>query len=236
MAGPWKIQSNTGKGLVMASGSLLVGLVFIWLTCRIPTPDSNTAAAMWLGVLLVGAGLAAIILGEDVVTTVDPGQRCLRLDCRRRWGSVSLTVPFDDVVSVNVARVGSRSDGTPSFWLQIKCAGGKIHSTGRWSTNEGEIRRLAERLADEIGCQCQGGYPLNPASAGHIIAAAIGAVVFYAAWFRFSVGPWCPAMWFGTAPPVFILTGFALLLGLFRGAHATRVRRSATRRPDRSSG
>lgn len=30
------------------------------------------------------------------------------------------------------------------------------------------------------------------------------------------VGPWCPAMWFGTAPPVIMVATFAILLGLFR--------------------
>jgi len=202
----------------MAAGSLLVGLLFIWLTCRIPVQDSNTVAAMWLGVLLVGVGLAAMIWAEEVVTTVDPEQRVLRFDCRRRWGNVSMTVPFDDVASVNVARVGSRSDGTPSFWLQIERVGGKAFSTGRWSLSETEIRRMAERLSAEIGCECRGGggMPLSPASVGRVATAAIGAVILYAAWFRYSIGPWCPAMWFGTAPPAFILTGFALLLGLFR--------------------
>lgn len=202
----------------MAAGSLLVGLLFIWLTCRIPVQDSNTVAAMWLGVMLIAVGLAAIILGEEVVTVVDPGQRVLTLDSRRRWGSVSVTMPFDDVASVNVARVGSRSDGTPSFWLQIGRADGKVFSTGRWSLSETEIRQLAERLSAAIGCECRGGggMPLSPASVGRVAAAAIGAVILYAAWFRFSAGPWCPAMWFGTAPPVFILTCFALLLGLFR--------------------
>ena len=200
----------------MAAGSLLAGLLFISLTCRIPVQDSNAVAAMWLGVMLIAVGLAAFIMGEDVVTTVDPGQRFLRVDCRRRLGNVSMTVPFDDVASVNVTRVGSRSDGTPSFWLQIERVGGKAFSTGRWSLSETEIRRLAERLSAEIGCECRGGIPLSPASAGRVAAAAIGAVVLYAAWFRFSAGPWCPAMWFGTAPPVIVLATFALLLGLFR--------------------
>jgi hypothetical protein len=236
MKTPWQIESSSGKGGLLAVGSLLAGILFLWLTSRIAVQDSNTTAAMWLGVLLAGVGLAGLIFDERIVTTVDPGKRCLRIDCRRRWGSVTLTVPFDEVGSVNVVRVGSHSDGTPSYWLQIERQGGRVHSTGRWSTNDAEIRRLAGRLAGEIGCDCRGGNPLNPATATHVLAAAVGAVVLYAVWFRFSAGPWCPAMWFGTAPPVIILAGFALLLGLFRGAHATRVRRSATRRPDRSSG
>jgi hypothetical protein len=122
----WQIESSSGKGLLLAVGSLLVGILFVWLTSRIAVQDSNTTAAMWLGVLLAGVGLAGLIFDERIVTTVDP------------------------------------------------------------------------------------------ASVGYVIAAALGAVVLYAAWFRFSVGPWCPAMWFGNAPPVFILAGFALLLGLLR--------------------
>ena len=212
----WQIKSSSRKGFAAAVGSLLVGLLFIWLTWRLPAHDSNVTAAMWLGVLLVGLGLAAIILAEEVVTTVDPEQRSLRMDCKRRMGSVSVMLPFEEVESVNVARVGSCSDGTPSFWLQIQRQGGKVVSTGWWSLSEAEARRLAERLAAGIGCECRGGMPLGSASVGHVAAAAVGAVVLYAVWFRFSVGPWCPAMWFGPAAPVFVLAAFAVLLGLFR--------------------
>ena len=35
-------------------------------------------------------------------------------------------------------------------------------------------------------------------------------------WFRLEIGPWCPAMWFGTAPPVILVAAFTLLLALFR--------------------
>ncbi len=212
----FEVRSSSGKGIAVSVACLLAGLLFLWLTAKIPVHDSNTAAAMWLGVLLAGVGLAGLILAEEVVTTVDAARRCLQIDCNRRWGSRSITIPFDEVASVHVARVGSRSGGTPSFWLQIERQGGKVYSTGHWSTNEAGIRQLAERLATGIGCECRGGVPLSPASAGRVVAAIVGAVVLYAAWFRFSVGPWCPAMWFGTAPPVFILAGFALLLGLFR--------------------
>ena len=216
MSAPWQIESNTGKSLVLAAGSLLAGALFIWLTCRIPTQDSNTAAAMWLGVLLAGVGLAAIIWAEDVVTVVDPNERALNFKFRRRTGTVSETVSFDDVASVNVARVGSRSDGTPSFWLQVVRLDGKRFSTGRWSTDVAEIRRLAERLADEIGCECGGSIPPAAASAGRVVAAALCAVVLYAVWFRFNAGPWCPAMWFGFGPPFFVLTVFSILLCLLR--------------------
>lgn len=212
----FEVRSSSGKGIAVSVACLLAGLLFLWLTAKIPVHDSNTAAAMWLGVLLTGLGVAGLIVSEEVVTTVDTVRRCVEIDRTRRWGSRKTSVPFDEVASVNVARVGSRSGGTPSFWLQIERADGQVISTGRWSMNEAETRQLAERLSARIGCECRGGKPLSPASLVHVVAAAIGAVVLYAGWFRFSVGPWCPAMWFGTAPPVFILAGFAVLLGLLR--------------------
>ena len=212
----WQIISNTVKTTAVSVGSLAVGVGFIWLTRRVPVGDTNGVAAMWLGVMLAGLGLAGLIFLEEVVTTVDSGRRILQIERRRRWGTVRSVVPFDDVRAVKVAKVGTRSDGTPSFWLQLERREGKMIGTGRWSANEAEMGRLAARLAAEIGCECETGEPAPPASVGHIAAAVAGAVGLYAAWFRLSVGPWCEAMWYGTAPAVFILTAFAVLLGGWR--------------------
>jgi hypothetical protein len=217
MATPaWQVTSNTSKSLAAAVGSLAVGLLFIWLTRHARAGDTNAVAAMWLGVMLAAVGLAGLIFSEEIVVTVETAQRRLRIECRRRWGNVAVSVPFDDVGSVNVVRVGSRSDGTPTFWLQIERRDGKTFGTGRWSTKEAEMGRLAERLAAEIGCECQNGNPAGPASVGHVAVSVLVAVALYAGWFRVSVGPWCEAMWYGTAPAVFILAMFAVVLGLVR--------------------
>jgi hypothetical protein len=37
-----------------------------------------------------------------------------------------------------------------------------------------------------------------------LAVALIAGVVAYAAWYRWQVGPFCPGMWGGTAPPVMI--------------------------------
>lgn len=198
----------------MGVGLLLAGILFIWLTARIPGADSNATAGLWLGVLLAGTGMAGIILTGRVVTTVDPAGRRLRIECSGPWGTRSEEMLFDDVACIRVAGVGSRSPR--SFWLQIEIVGGKRHSIGRWSGNEEEMNRLAARLCAEIGCDYRGTRPVPPASTVQVLLSASGAVILYAAWFRATVGPWCEAMWFGTAPPVILLTAFALLLSLIR--------------------
>ncbi|MBI5547995.1 MAG: hypothetical protein HY901_29280 [Deltaproteobacteria bacterium] len=214
----WQVTSNTGKTGAMAVGCVVVGVLFLWLTRHAAVGDGDTAAAKWLGVLLAGIGLAGLLFMEEVVTTVDPAQRRLVIDRRMWWSRTQQVVPFNEIESVRVVKIGSRSDGTPSFWLQIERKHGRACATGRWSLSEAEIGQLAERLAAEVGCSRQGGAPSAPAPAAaiHLIAAALGAVALYALWFRMRVGPWCPAMWFGTAPPVFILASFGVLLGSLR--------------------
>ena len=91
-----------------------------------------------------------------------------------------------------------------------------MEGTGRWSLDPAEINALAEQLAAAVGCGCRLGAPRYPLAARHLPVALAGAAVLYALWFRLAVGPWCAAMWHGTAPPVFLLAGFAILLGLCR--------------------
>jgi len=213
---PWQVTSNSQQSAAIAGGCLAVGALFVWLTRGAAPGDTTSTSALWLGVLLAAVGVAGLVFAEDVVVTVEPSRRRLRVERRMRWGQKSTEVAFDEVSSVRVVKVGSGSEGTPSYWLQILTRSGTSLATGRWSTDEAEMNRLARQLADAVGCGCEHGEPLPPTGAAHLAVAAAGAVVVYALWFRVQVGPWCPAMWFGTAPPVIMLLSFAALLGLLR--------------------
>lgn len=46
-----------------------------------------------------------------------------------------------------------------------------------------------------------------------VICAGGGAVVFYVAWYGIRFGHFCPAMWFGTAPPVIMGVVFFTIFG-----------------------
>jgi hypothetical protein len=219
---PWKISSDPKKGLLLAIGCFVVGCLILWMAGRIPTQDSNTLAGIWLGALLAGLGLAGVILDEVVSTTVHPNQKFLEIDSRRRWGKSRVVISFDEIASINVVRVGDRTDGTPTFWLQIERQDRKRFFTGGWSTSEREMGFLAERLAEEIGCDRHGGNPPNPASVGQVASSLIGAVILYVMWYRLVVGDWCMAMWFGTFPPIFLLLAFSGLLLIFRSYRPSR--------------
>jgi len=47
------------------------------------------------------------------------------------------------------------------------------------------------------------------------VVALLLAVGGYALWYRLDVGPWCPAMWHGTLPPLAIGLGYLTLRRLF---------------------
>ncbi len=217
MATPaWQIRSNSTKSLVLSAGVLAVGILFIWLTRHGAAGDTDIAAARWLGVLLAAVGLAGLVFAEEIVVTVEAQRRALKIEKRRWVGNWRVSVPFEEIAAVNVAKVGTRSDGTPSFWLQLERRDGTVVGTGRWSTRETEINRLAERLSAEIGCGCGTGHSPAPASVGRVAAAVVGAALVYVAWYRVTVGPWCGAMWHGTAPAVIMLASFAACLALLR--------------------
>lgn len=60
---------------------------------------------------------------------------------------------------------------------------------------------------------------MDMSSGARLAVAAVVGVFTWVVYYRFSVGPWCPAMWFGTAPPLVMLLAGQLtyrLLGLVR--------------------
>ncbi len=45
-----------------------------------------------------------------------------------------------------------------------------------------------------------------------LCVALAGSILIYALWYLWKFGQWCPAMWHGTAPPLIIFVGFALII------------------------
>jgi len=215
-AGAWDIRSDAGKSGLLAVAMGLVGALFVTLARGRSDPSGNALAAFWLGVLLIGIALGGLIMAESVVLTVDPDRRALRFQRRNFWGRSAYLRPFASVDSVGVVKVGTDRGDAPSYFLVVNLRDGRVEGTGRWSLDPAEINALAEQLAAAIGCGCRLGAPRRPLAAKHLPVALAGSVALYALWFRLEVGPWCPAMWHGTAPPVFILAGFAILLSGFR--------------------
>ncbi len=212
---PWTIRSNTGKNQLVGIFSVLLGIPFVLLTVHHLKSNTNALAGFGVGILLIGIGVVALLFTEEITVIVDPGRQRLMIQRGSRLGQKLSIVNFNEIASVLVGSAGGYR-GPKSYHLKISLRNGKTATTGRWSLDQSEIIALAEQLAAEIGCTSDLGILVNPVNASQIIYSVCGAVILYAIWFRIWVGPWCLAMWFGTAPPVIMLIVFSGMLGVMR--------------------
>lgn len=211
----WEIHSNSRQDTVAAVGIAAVGAVFMALT-RSRVHDLNMQYAYWLGILLLALGGAGLILQEKVSVLIFPSRRKLRVRSQNVFGQNMRTLEFIEVKQVRVVKLRAPRSKAPVYLLKMDLRNGQTLGTGRWSFSQTEIDELATRLASSIDCPSELGPGPFPATATHVALAGAGAVLFYIAWYRMTTGQLCPAMWFGSAPPVIMLVSFVILLGTFR--------------------
>jgi len=210
----WTLSSNPGKDQLLGAVVLCAGIPFILLTYSKLGTAPNVTAAFAAGVLLIVVGLLTLIWKENISVVVDPASRKLTVHKASRFGQRTSVIPFDQVASVNVSCPSGK--GPRNYFLKLRLKDGTVERTGKWSYDQGEIVALAGRLAAEIGCPVSTGLLVQPANAVRVFLSAAGAVLIYALWYRIKVGPWCVAMWFGTAPIAIMLVAFLILLGILR--------------------
>jgi hypothetical protein len=213
--GEWTIRSSAGQGDLLALAVGAVGGTLMFLAHG-GAQDRNGRAAYWLGCLLLAASVGHLVWAEDIVLTVDPRRRVLIFRKKNRWSTTETVVPFGDVSTVDVSRIGRTGNGMETYHLALILKSGDRFRTGKWSLDQSEIASIAEELARTLGCQLQAGVRVYPVGLERSLLAGVGAVGLYALWFRATVGPWCAAMWFGTAPPVLIMIFFFSLRTLLR--------------------
>jgi hypothetical protein len=211
----WMIRSNKSSDSFVAFVVALMGAAMAVLA-RHSVYDRNGRAAYWLGCLLLTAGVGGLIWSEEIELTVDPQRRVLRFRTQNRWTTKEVLIPFSEVDCVNVSRVGKVSNGMERYFLSVWLKNGKRALTGKWSLDQEEMLSLAEQLARAIGCETKSGLRVYSVGAQRLIVAGVIAVGLYAAWFRLRVGPWCPAMWFGSAPPLLIIVFFFTVRSVMR--------------------
>ena len=219
-----EISSNTARSWLLAISAGGLGFLLILLANNQAEQSVNTTAALWLGILLEGLGIAAAILMEDVHTIINPTTRSIHITRKSWWGQHTSSISFADVQSVRVVMIGRQSGTTKasrylrlSYWIAIDLKSGASIATGRWSRNQNEIDQLAKKMSLNIGCEAHPGPRRFPLGGYHGAVAALGAILLYILFYRFWAGPWCIAMWFGTLPPIFMgMSFFAILAPLRR--------------------
>lgn len=205
----WIIRSNE-KNLnlyLMIMGFL--GLLLIFLVSGHKEESINTLSAYLLGILLISLALGIFIYSEKVSIQIDTKLKNLKFHKKSLFEIRNYTLKFEEIDSVQVVSIGRNHRGIVSYHLVIMLKNGRREAPGRFSLDQSEIILDAERLADAIGCKLISDRKNNQLTGIHYLLAAMGSVLIYAIWYKSTVGPFCMAMWFGTAP-VFVI-GFSFL-------------------------
>lgn len=215
------IQSNRSKNVFLAIVLILIGALFVWKLYAIVPLDSNQSAALWLGYLLLFIGAASLAFNEQVTTEFDRDRQQVRQHVKNIFESRTRYIPFAEIERLAVARIGRPSSKTEFYFITLVLKNGKCLNTGHWVLSRDAAHHLANEIAGLVGCAINDGNLPNPAmNISNLAIAVLLGIGIYAAYYRKTVGPWCPAMWFGSAPALIILsstwTAFVLLRRLRR--------------------
>lgn len=121
----WRTVSNAAAQTTAAVISALCGLVMSWLAWNVAESSVGVLAARGLGAALILVGGALLAWGGRQVVTVDTRQRSVRIESRGRFGSSARTIRFAEIADVQVAELGDREGGAPSYHLVITLRDGR---------------------------------------------------------------------------------------------------------------
>jgi hypothetical protein len=198
----------------MIMGFLGLMLVFLVNSCKEET--ITTLSAYLSGILLISLALGVFIYSEKVSIQIDTKLKNLKFHKKSLFEIKNYTLKFEEIDSVQVLTIGRGHRGIVTYHLVIFLKNGKRELPGRFSLIQSEIISDAERLADTVGCKFTSDRRYNQLGGIHYILAAGGSFLIYAIWYKSTTGPFCLAMWFGTAPVVIIGFSFLALVRILR--------------------
>lgn len=210
-----RIKSDDQRTSSLSLTLMILGSGIIFLINHRAEPRPGEHWAYLGGLLLIILGTYVFLMAEKMVITINTAKQGLNVRRQNKFHQRIDFIPFKDVESVHVVRVGRRA-GLKTYHLVLRLAGGRKLTPGRWSHNPSEINDVAKELAQEIGCSIKEAPVYSLPDIKTALLSIGGALAIYAIWYRLTVGQVCLAMWHGTAPAIIVPFGFMLLLFLFR--------------------
>lgn len=200
------IQTNRKRNFYLSITLALLGSFFVWKMQGIASPNNNQLAALGLGYLLLVLCAAGIVLDEQILTEFDSERKQIRQKTKNLFQSQVRYIPYTDVERIGVARVGRPSNATEFYFLTLVLKNGDHVGTGHWVMSRENAYQQAQDIATRVGCSVnEGRLPNSKMNLSNLAIALLTGFSVYAIYYRKSVGPWCPAMWFGSAPLVIVL-------------------------------
>ena len=212
----WIIRSNEKNLNFYLILFGLLGTILILLVKNQKVESINVLSAYLLGAFLLSLSIGIFIFTEKISIQIDKKLRVLKFHKKSLFEVRNYTLKFEEIDSVQVVTIGRAHRGIISYHILILLKNGKREFPGRFSLVHSEIDLEAQKLADFIGCKFVSDGKNNEIRGTQYFYAAIGSVLIYSIWYKSTVGPFCIAMWFGTAPVFIIGLSFLALVKVLR--------------------
>lgn len=122
----WVSQQKSGYTMLFGAAAAVVGLLFILLVRQASGLSATTSnSALFLGLLLLVAGIAVLVMNGKQTITVDPRRRLVQIETSSRFGDKRETIRFIDIVDVTLGEHGDTEGGSISYFIQLRLRNGK---------------------------------------------------------------------------------------------------------------
>lgn len=122
----WESRSNYGQQLAVAPGCMVIGGILAVGFRHFHGPGmTNELAGFLLGLLLLGIGIAAVLLTGQQTIVIDPKPRVISIEETSLFKTTHRTISFDEIVEIAIGYLGKRSNGVTFYHLILKLRNGK---------------------------------------------------------------------------------------------------------------
>lgn len=124
----WISESSPSSQTAMTWGCVTVGALIAWLARNATGPGmTNERAGFYLGLLLLGIGLAGVVTHGTQTTVVDPAAKLITVEDRTYFGRKVRKIRFAEVAGIGIGFLGKRSSGVTFYYLDLKLKDGSTY-------------------------------------------------------------------------------------------------------------
>ncbi len=152
----WVSDSNRRKQIVLAGASAVVGLVLMLGFDNLRGSSTNAMAGFLLGVLLLVIGVVVLLVSGNETVVIDPNARRITVEDSSLFGKKKWSVPFSDIVDINVTYFGKKSNYVTYYYLVLSLRNGEkyqLFAPGRYfegGTDKAIVAGWKQRLESYI--------------------------------------------------------------------------------------
>ena len=122
----WECRSNYGQQLAMALGCVVIGLVLAVGFRHFHGPGmTNAMAGFFLGLLLLGIGIASVVLTGQQSIRVDSATRSITIEERSPFKATRRVIALDEIAEITIGYIGKRSNYVTVYYLILTLRNGE---------------------------------------------------------------------------------------------------------------